>query len=158
MNKTLAVMFTVLSFRLNAQEKKMVNQPAQVMITDWKEVGLFQNPQVFIENKDSIVAQIGEAEFEKFKEFGNNGGWPDSIAYDITRRRDSLYMRHYYAQLNKLKMYKIASYVQVLNGEKHARHAILCVPYDKNKNWNKNVRWDTIYFVIIDSFVKNVSR
>ncbi len=33
-------------------------------------------------------------------------------------------MKHYRDQLGKLKMFKKASYIQVLNGQKHERHAI----------------------------------
>lgn len=158
MKNILVYIFIITGFIASAQKQAVHNQCPQVMITDWREVGLFQNPQVFVDNKDSIVAQIGEPEFEKFKEFGNNAGWPDSITYDVKRRRDTLYMNHYYAQLNKLKMYKIASYIHIINGEKHDRHTILRVPYDKNINWNENSKWDTIYFLIRESFVKPVMR
>lgn len=157
MKNIFSIALIILCFNLNTQGQKKYEQPTQVIITDWNEIGLFLNPQVYIENKDSIVSQIGDVEFEKLKEFGNNGGWPDSIAYDFKKRKDSLYMKHYRDQLSRLKMFKIASYIQVLNGQKHERHAIIRVPYNKNTNWNKNVKWDTIYFVIKESFIQPVN-
>ncbi|PZR07779.1 MAG: hypothetical protein DI539_23310 [Flavobacterium psychrophilum] len=125
-----------------------------VSVTDWNAIGLLFVPEFFEQNRDTLVQQIGEQEFEKVKKSGNLLGWPRSMQYKPGQQKDTAAQKHYFERLSKLKVYKVASWQQYYNNQKTYRYALLRVPYAVNINWDKDSKWDTVYFIIKESALK----
>lgn len=123
-------------------------------VTDWHAMGLLFVPEFFEQNKDSLIRQIGAHEFGKVMQFGNTLKWPKGIRYTPGLSKDTVAEKQYHQNLNRLKIYKIASWQQYYNNQKTHRYALLRVPYADNIHWDKDSKWDTIYFIIKESAVK----
>jgi hypothetical protein len=126
----------------------------EAAVTDWNAIGLLFVPEFFEQNRDTLIRQIGEQEFEKVIKFGNILGWPRSMQYKPGQQKDTAAQKFYFERLNKLKMYKVASWQQSYNHQKTYRYALLRVPYAANVDWDKDSKWDTIYFIIKESALK----
>lgn len=48
-------------------------------------------------------------------------------------------MQSYFEKLDRLKMFKIASYINKL-GTIPVRYGLLKVPYEENKNWDNEIK------------------
>lgn len=126
----------------------------EVSVTDWNAIGLLFVPEFFKNNRDTLVRQIGEQEFEKVIKSGNILGWPGSMQYKPGQQKDTTAQKRYFEKLSKLKMYKAASWQQYYNNQKTYRYVLLRVPYTANIDWDRDTKWDTIYFIIKESAVK----
>jgi len=124
-----------------------------VKVKDWDSRSIIQFENFFDATQGSIIAQVGKEEFDNLKSRCTNAGWPVGIYRpDLTNEEDEAFD----SLLNKLRMYKIAAYTHIYNGKTFDRYVILRVPYDENKNWDTNVKWEgNIYFLLKEDDVIN---
>ncbi len=118
-----------------------------VKVTDWGSRSIYiLSGNFFLETKDSIVAQVGEEEFNEIRDKCSSGDWPKGLYKpDLSDEEDKAFDD----RLNKLKMYRIATFTHIYNGITFERHVILRVPYEENKNWDKSVQWEgNVYFLL----------
>ena len=126
-----------------------------VKVTDWGSRSIYiLGGNFFLETKDSIVAQVGEQEFDEMTKKCSSGDWPKGLYKpDLGDEEDKAFD----TSLNKLKMYRIATYTHIYNGITFERHVILRVPYEENKNWDKTVEWEeNVYFLLKEKDVESL--
>ncbi|MEO6613469.1 MAG: hypothetical protein ABIT05_15845 [Chitinophagaceae bacterium] len=124
-----------------------------VKVTDWGSRSIYiLSGNFFLETKDSIVAQVGEQEFDEMKGKCSSGDWPKGLyKSDLSEEEDKAFD----VLLNKLKMYRIAVYTHIYNGITFERYVILRVPYEENKNWDNSVQWEgNVYFLLKEKDVE----
>lgn len=103
-------------------------------------------------NSDQILPQVGKNEFERIKIYSSQENWPTSL------RARSDANGKLYDKFDSLKMYKIATYTHTdKNGKKYSC-AIMRVSYNDNDSWDKTVKWNYLYFVILDKADKEVEE
>lgn len=124
-----------------------------VTVTDWGSRSLYiLSDKYFSATRDSIVSQIGEAEFEEMKNKCSVSGWPEGFyKANLNEEEDKAFD----VELNKLKMYMIAAYTHIYNGNTFDRYVILRVPFEENVNWSPPMKWDVnVYFLLKEKDVK----
>lgn len=140
MKKSALLLLLTVVFALQGYTQKKANQ---VKVKDWgKQFVAFPADYWEDEKADSIIKQIGKVEYDNF--IANYRKLPKEMQLfggGNMKRPTELYPK-----LDKLKMYHIATYRHLSDGDMPI--AILKVPYDENKNWDPEVKWDTAYFVI----------
>lgn len=134
------------------QTDTAVKEKVLVKVTSWgsRAIYLLGN-DYFKETKDEIIAQLGDAKFEDMQKKCSSAGWPSAL-YDSEGEEAAVDTK-----MNKLTMYKIASYQHKFNGNVFDRYAIIEVPYADNVNWDANVVWEgSVYFLIKETDVEVV--
>jgi len=97
--------------------------------------------------KAQFISQIGERGYEEVRKNYDWKSIPSQMTiFDGNKRKDL-------AQLNKkldsLKVvYKIASFVHMLNGNEPRHYVVLMIPYKGNEDWDRSAKWDTVYFIL----------
>jgi hypothetical protein len=150
----LLIAFMLLNILPGTAQSSSSSIEKEVSVTDWNAIGLLFVPEFFEQNRDTLVRQIGEREFEKVLKFGNILGWPRSMQYKPGQQKDTTAQQDYFERLSRLKMYKVASWQQYYNNQKTFRYALLRVPYAVNINWDKDSKWDTVYFIVKENALK----
>jgi hypothetical protein len=133
-------------FSLQAQQsdKKFPVKGVPVQVQEWGSLSMIVMGNYFKETKADIVKQIGQAEFDEMIKHCDSGGWPAQMDGAENER-------------NKLKMYQIAAYTHKYNGNTFEPTVILRVPFDENKDWMPDVKWEgNIYFILNAAAVKPV--
>lgn len=145
------------SYAQNSLEAK--KKKDKVYITNWgrKLFGLLPGFWEGVWVND-IQKQVGELEFQKIKELTLKGRIPAPPEMSVlinngTGIADTAVL---YKNLSRLNMYRIASFTQINTKGTRFEMAILTVPYEENKDWDKNVKWDSLYFFIQNKYVKFV--
>lgn len=159
MKKILNVLsFLVISVLVLAQSsEKKESLAIPVRITNWGDRGRLIAENFFTETKDSIISQIGSEEFEKVKKYSSVFSWPKSLQGKIWYKSDSLMKKEFHRKLDKLKVYQIANYCHYWEGSKDSRFSIIRVPYSDNMDWDKEAKWDTVYFIVQERSVKKLN-
>jgi hypothetical protein len=150
----LLIAFALLNILSGTAQSFSASIEKEVSVTDWNAIGLLFVPEFFEQNRDTLVRQIGAQEFEKVIKFGNILGWPRSMQYKPGQQKDTIAQKLYFERLSRLKMYKVASWQQHYNNQQTYRYALLRVPYVVNIAWDKDSKWDTVYFIIKESALK----
>lgn len=135
-----------------AQADTTGEEKALVKVTSWgsRAIYLLGN-DYFKETKDEIIKQLGQAKFEDMQKKCSSAGWPSAMN-DVDGEEAAVDTK-----MNKLTMYKIASYQHKFNGNVFDRYAIIEVPYTDNVNWDTNVVWEgSVYFLIKETDVEAV--
>jgi ASC-1-like (ASCH) protein len=128
--------------KINGEKEK------EVRVSDWGRRILIIGDEVLDSAKTSIINQIGEKEYEAFKKKYTLQSWPSQMRYDLTAvSRDSILRKKVYSKLDALRMYKIATFRNMLGGTFRANLIILKIPYSRNEAWDRNAKWDSTYFV-----------
>lgn len=126
-----------------------------VKVKDWDSKVLFFMPKFWINNTDTIMKQLGIAEYLNFKKFSQIDHIPTQLT--LWKGMRAIASKEERAQLNiklqTLKMYKIADWSEVFEG-KQKKRAILRVPYNENMYWDLTAKWETIYFVFPDELIE----
>jgi hypothetical protein len=131
---------------------KVKEKDSQVRITNWHRITVMFDENFWEKSRDEIVKQIGESEFEKVKANSGFSGVPSEMSlYDGRKRRDTSEL---YPKLAQLNLYHIATIPNT--GSKGGNFAILRCPYAENKNWDVAVKWDTVYFVLHESYIEKI--
>jgi hypothetical protein len=148
-------------------EKNKKESNSLVHVLDWGERILFMGADPFDETKDEIISQIGKSEFAEFEKFCTISAWPramkflkkgykDSTEKRLNTKKDSIEKAQQIAKLNTLKMYKIATYKHIYGGKNWGNLVILKVPYNENASWDTTSKWNTVYFILKESAVKEI--
>jgi hypothetical protein len=139
-----------------------------VKVLDWQTRSWITFDDFFERSKQQIISQIGTYEFELVKQYAQHWRWPDSFKFSskqyknkaekkLHHLQDSLDRKLYDSLLNRLKMYKIAVFDNLLDDGKTVRkYAILRVPFSTNREWDKETKWDTVYFILRDDAIAEV--
>lgn len=128
-----------------------------VHVKDWGLSAMSFGSTYWEDNKDSIVGQIGNEEFEKVK---SNCGFkkvPTRMSVYDGKHRPSV--KKFNERMTGLKVYKIAAFTlttKLKDGVLYERMNILRCPYVENKNWDTASKWDTVYFVVHEKAVETV--
>lgn len=132
------------------------NKPL-VKVNNWGSRAYYLLDGYFKETKSDIIKLVGEEEFDKIKKNCGSGAWPSEFKTgDGMSDNDE---KVFYEKLNKLKMFKIATYQHKYNGLIFDRYVILKIPYHENEFWNSNVKWDEdVYFIINEADVEEISE
>jgi hypothetical protein len=106
----------------------------------------------FSATRDSIIYQVGDQEFEEISKHCAANGWPDGLYSPGSSGQDE---KSFDEKLNKLKIYRIATYTHIYNGKTFDRYIILRVPFEENKGWDATVRWTgKVYFLLKESDIE----
>jgi hypothetical protein len=115
-----------------------------VKVTSWGGLSVYIMGTFFNETKADIIAKIGEQEFNIMKDRCTEKGWPEGF-YDSENEEER----------NSLKMHRIAIYTHKFNGKSFNEYAILRIPYEENKSWKPEVKWEgNLYFLIPNEAVE----
>ncbi len=123
----------------------------EVTVTDWQVMSMRMGPEVWANGKTEIVSQIGEAEFEAVKNNNDHRTIPPAMSAATKENRRN--NPEYFKKLDRLHLYKIASFMHRSNGQDWGRMSILKAPYKGNEGWDAEVKWDSVYFILPDSVV-----
>ncbi|MRG45845.1 hypothetical protein GFS24_12015 [Chitinophaga sp. SYP-B3965] len=132
-------------------------QQNKVRITNWKRT-VYRFAPDYWDNKqqDEIVAKIGQEEFEKMKAFADKPVVPAEMSMISGKaRKDSVAQSE---RLNRLNIYRIATYTHVSKSGKVFEMAVLHVPYEENRAWDDQVKWGPLYFFIENRFVEEMQK
>ena len=121
-----------------------------VTVNDWGGIGNLYIANYWISNKAAIVSQLGTKEFEQVKLNGDENKWPnvfkerlDANDKDITAEK-----------FKDLKLYKIATFTNTINGKKFNEMVILRVSRSENAKVFSDSDWfSDIYFLLKASSV-----
>lgn len=121
-------------------------------VLKWGSLSIIIGSSFFDATQDSIISKIGISEFEEMKEKCSTAGWPEGFyQFGLDEVADS--MRE--LKMGRLKMYGIGSYRHIYNGQLFERYIIIRVPYEENKNWDPEIKWEgNIYFLLKENDVK----
>ncbi|HSR40450.1 MAG TPA: hypothetical protein VLL95_16190 [Phnomibacter sp.] len=109
-----------------------------VKVKEWGGLSVYIMGSFFNETKADIIGKIGEEEFNIMKDRCTEKGWPEGF-YNSDNEEER----------NSLKMYRIAAYTHIFNGKSFQEYAILRIPYEENKGWKPNVKWEgNLYFLV----------
>lgn len=127
----------------------------RVRITKWGQK-VFGFPDNYWNNKwsEEIIEKIGEEEFEKAK--SSLKGYDLPVEMSMISGIKMVDTAALYKRMDRLKMYRIATYTQGGEGGKIFEMAILRVPYEDNKEWEGNAKWGVLYFFIENKYVEVV--
>jgi hypothetical protein len=152
---TIALLFVV--FSAVAETPTIDHDSSRpVRISDWARTIFIFPPQYWDKNKtDMITRQVGADEYEKIKTYSDYRNIPCQFLLFCEDRDGSPLknMDTLRQRMNKLNAYRIATYFHTNNKNETVEWAILRVPYEKNKSWDPDAKWDTIYFAIRNSMV-----
>lgn len=154
MKKSLFIFLIIISQWLHGQTGYLNSKPIKVDVVDWGSLSIWIGNDFFNATRDSIVAQIGDEEFEWMKDHCTSRNWPKGM-YDssLDEEEDKKHME----KLNRLKKYKIASFQHIYNGMIFERYVILRVPYEDNKDWDPLVKWErSVYFLLNESDTREI--
>lgn len=151
--------FLLLQFGTKAQlaseSRKFPVKGTLANVIDWGSRSLIMLSDAFFdETEDSIIVQIGQQEFNEMKNKCSTSGWPEGFYKSgLSHEEENIF----HATLNKLKMYKIATFTHMYNGVAFSPHVILRIPFDENKFWNLSIKWENnIYFLMEEKDVRAV--
>jgi hypothetical protein len=123
----------------------------EVKVANWKTMKMVITDGVWAGSKNEIVAQIGEEGFEKVKTHYDYKSVP--AAMSLASEQNVKNQSRFYEKLQKLKVFKIATFTQWFEGKNWGRLGILQVPYKGNETWDATAVWDTVYLIVSDSVI-----
>jgi hypothetical protein len=132
-------------------------KPVKVNVINWGATALFLAENYWsTEKSEQIIRQVGIEEFKQLITFSNRSNIPcqmQSFCEDINGKpkRDK---EEYYAAMNRLNIYKIATYTFTNRNGKKFEKCILKVPYNENTSWDQTARWDAVYFIASPEIVE----
>jgi hypothetical protein len=137
---------------------KQVKGDSTVKIKDWNQVAMMYGDNYWNDKADGIIRQIGKEEFEKVKAFSDYKKKPCQMTLFCEIKKDGAPKRmkldSLHKKLSMLKAYKIATYPNVHKDGVVKMEVILRVPYEENKDWDGDAKWDTVYFTIDEDYVE----
>lgn len=146
----------LLSSMLYAQTGRYPVKGEAAVVSHWGSLSIWLGSDFFSETRDSIVAQIGEEEFEWMRSRCSSVGWPQGFYMSSL---DETVDKTYEDRLGRLKKYRIASFLHIYHGKVYDRYVILRVPYEENSKWDESVQWEkSLYFIIKEDDTRVVSH
>ena len=153
MQYLIIMFFGIIAQTACAQQTKK-DSLIEVSVQNWGKKAMFLPENFWSENKSQeIINQIGAKEFQKVKTYSDSKNIPcEFLIFCGVKKREP---EELYAELDRLHVYELATFKQYNSSwEYKGVYSVLSVPYNENENWNKGVRWDTIYFIIERTMVK----
>jgi hypothetical protein len=121
-----------------------------VTVNDWNGIGNLYMNNYWVSNKNTIINQIGAAEFEMVKANSDENKWPN----EFRERFDESGNDNTAERFKNLKLYQIAAFTNTVNGRKFDDMIILRVPFSENKNALPKSNWESdVYFILKASSV-----
>lgn len=157
MNKSLLIILFSLVYSYGQANYRQ--DTVKVKVKNWGTRGRILMPAYFTLMEPKVVAQVGKEEFEKIKAFSNSDSWPVAMQGSMTLNGaggvDSI-QRHqaFYRKLDELKLYQVAKFNFTKDGVDWGNRVILRVTYKGNENWDRNAKWDTVYFILREDAVE----
>ncbi|WP_316787952.1 hypothetical protein [Pedobacter frigoris] len=141
----------------NSSEKKQILE--KVRITDWSQkTYAFPTGIEYWNSVDTtaLMTAISPKEFQKIKAFTAYNILPYPTEMSVlslsgTDARDPVTL---YKKLDKLKIYRIASFIHTGATGKKFNQSIVIAPYAENKDWDPAAKWDTLYIFINSKYVE----
>ena len=155
MRRILILIISVTGFINNctAQKESMVNQSCPLTeVKDWGQRSMIIVDEVWNNIKDQLIAQIGEEGYNDVRAHYDYKSIPEQMSVYSAGKRKNL--QELSSKLSTLKVFKIASYDHIFQGKNWGKYLILKCPYEENKNWDTTAKWDIVYFIIKEDFVK----
>lgn len=136
------------SLHIQAQEIK--KEPVKLTNPGGRSVHLFAD--YFNEGiTKTILKQISREKLEEVKIYSEEENYPDcvkdALAYNPADTSSSSSAENIF--LEKLKIYRIAKYDNIRNGENFGEESILVVPAAENKNAGGNCSFEKDFYIII---------
>lgn len=140
----------MVSVNCYSQDAKKMPEPVQV--TEWKKTAFIISDHFWNTAKNDLISQLGVEGYEKAMKFSK----PENMPKEMHLMLDGTHMRsteEYWAKMNTLKTF-VAARVKREQGNSNANTKVLMMaPYADNKNWDPNVKWDTVYFLVREEYV-----
>jgi len=138
---------------------QVTNPPAteknpQVNVKDWGKVAMMIGDEIWNNAEGEIVSQIGTEEFAAVKKHYDYRSIPSAMSLANADNRKNV--DKFYQKLSTLKIFKVATFNSVSGGKNWGKSVILKVPYEGNQEWDKNVKWDSLYIVINEEAVEKI--
>jgi hypothetical protein len=116
--------------------------------TSYGGVGVFITPSYFKETEKGLIKKIGAAKLEDVKAKCSSSGWPEGFfAVDYSASEEE--QQKTYQKMNELKMYALTTYTHIYNGRKFGEIMIVQIPYEENKNWKPEMKWEGDLYLLI---------
>jgi hypothetical protein len=159
-SRVLATALLFLYITSFSQTDGMKNDASKrIHVSDWRQVTFMFSPGYWEGKKvEELTSQLGRAEFEKVKIYSDHVNIPCQFLLFCENRDgsalknlDTLHMK-----LSKLNVYRVAIFHHTNYQNTTFKFALLHVPYLKNKDWDLDAKWDTVYFVIDNALVEPI--
>jgi hypothetical protein len=149
--------FFFMSIVAFSQKDSALKKGRKVQITDWKKVAYVVVDDFWKSTKDQIIKQVGKDEFEKIKTFsGRNVPCAMQIFCEDKDGSPKKNIDSLANKQSKLTVFKIADFIYTNERGKQFGYSVLRVPYENNKDWDPNVNWDTVYFLVRDNLISQI--
>lgn len=135
---------------LPANEK--IEKIPQVCVKDWGKMKMMIGEEIWNNAESEIVSQIGFDEYAVVKKNYDYRSIPSAMSLSSAENRKNV--STFYQKLSMLKLYKVATFTSSSGGKNWGKSVILKVPYDGNQDWDKNVKWDSVYFIINEDAIE----
>src|ERR1044071_6631839 len=147
MTRILLIAILLIASHCYAQkETKQINHRSPVYVSDWGMMTMMATDSFWIKAQAQIVSQIGSNEFNAVKTHFSYLQVPREMSFALPENLKN--KCGFYRNMTRLNMEKIAAFTDYEKGKYMEKYVIMRVPYKGNEEWNKNVKWDTVYFVI----------
>ena len=117
-----------------------VKREEWVQVINWSSLSLSAGAKYYDEIEPEILPLLGKDKWIEFKKNSQRRDWPEDFNQDESKHPVKE------AQLNHLKMYKVATFRY--KGGKSI--AVLEIPYSENKDWNPNIKWEGSFYFMLD--------
>jgi hypothetical protein len=162
MKRNIYISIILLLFNIGSvtgQNKTIKENHPLMKVTDWNKRCVVFNPDCWAMEEQAILKQITSEEYDRMLKFGIMPAWPKQVWISPYISKDTIRARECYEKLNRLKMYKIATFEHFTkDGRSWGNMVILKIPYQENQDWDQEAKWDIIYFIFPESAVSDYSN
>lgn len=125
----------------------------RVTVTDsWKSKSFLLVEDFWENKKEPIESQLGAGSMEIIKKYSYWKNIPAQM--NIFNGSKKTGITELAERLDRLKVYKIATFRHIYQGIDWGELVILEVPYDENKDWDPAAKWDIVYFIVKAEAIK----
>ena len=142
------LMFSLKGFSQDAIKKKA--EPVQV--AEWKKTAFMISDHFWNSAKDDLIKQLGVDGYQKAMKFSK----PENMPREMHLMLDATHMKsreEFWAKMGTLKTYVAARVKREQNNQNANTKILMMATYSDNKDWDRNVKWDTVYFLVREEYV-----
>lgn len=147
--KLVVILILMASVNCFSQSKKA---PEAVQVTEWKKTAFMISDHFWNTAKDDLIKQLGAEGYEKAIKYSK----PEYMPKEMHLMLDGTHMRsreEYWAKMSTLKTFVAARVKREQENGSANTKVLMMAPYSDNKNWDTNVKWDTVYFLVREEYV-----
>lgn len=151
MNKKL-IGILILMASVNCFSQKNTKTPEPVQVREWKNTAFFISDHFWNTAKDDLIKQLGVEGYEKAMKFSRAENMPKEMHLML----DGTHMKsreEFWAKMSTLKTFVAARVKREQENGGTNTKVLMMAPYADNKNWDTNVKWDTVYFLVKEEYV-----